>query len=227
MPLDTYANLQSAVLEWLGRPADRLLVDHVPDMVTLFEAEARPRLRTIGGEGMEILYTSPGYPDLAMPADFAELRHAMLVDLAVPLDFMAPAEAARYVCVAGIPQFYTIYGSTDDSVPCSPGGSNIQMRLTPPPDSSYTVSVTYLRGLPALSADNPSNWLLKASPTAYLFGVLLEAAAFIGHDERVPLWAQRREAAFAALERADIKARWGGPLQVRPDMAMRVRGGTL
>jgi hypothetical protein len=101
------------------------------------------------------------------------------------------------------------------------------MRLTPPPDSSYTVSVTYLRGLPALSADNPTNWLLKASPTAYLFGTLLEAAAFIGHDERVPLWAQRREAAFAALERADIKARWGGPLQVRPDMGMRVRGGTL
>jgi hypothetical protein len=227
MPLDTYVNLQTAVLEWLGRPADRLLVDHVPDMVTLFEAEARPRLRTIGGEGMEILYTSPGYPDLAMPADFSELRHAMLVDLAVPLDFMAPAEAARYVCVAGIPQFYTIYGSTDDSVPCSPGGSNIQMRLTPPPDSSYTVSVTYLRGLPALSAENPSNWLLKASPTAYLFGTLLEAAAFIGHDERVPLWAQRREAAFAALERADIKARWGGPLQVRADLPGANFGRTL
>jgi len=217
MPLDSYANLQTAVLEWLARPADRLLVDHVPDMVTLFEAEARPRLRTIGGEGMEILYTSPGYPDLAMPEDFAELRHAMLLDLAVPLEFLTPAAAARGVLAGGIPQFYTIYGATD-TPPCSSGGG-IQMRLTPPPDSSYTVSVTYLRSLPPLSAENPSNWLLRASPTAYLFGTLLEAAAFIGHDERVPLWAQRREAAFAALERADIKARWGGPLQMRVDMA--------
>jgi hypothetical protein len=92
------------------------------------------------------------------------------------------------------------------------------MRLTPPPDGAYTVNITYLRGLPALSTKSPTNWLLKASPSCYLFGTLCEASVYIGHDDRGLGWLQRRDAAFAALEQADLKARWGGPLRIRADM---------
>jgi hypothetical protein len=59
---------------------------------------------------------------------------------------------------------------------------------------------------------------LAAAPDCYLFGALVEAEAFIGHDERITIWLQRRDAAFAAIEMADRKARWpGGPLQITVD----------
>lgn len=46
MALDTYANLQTAVLTWLARPSDTLISGSVPDMITLFETEASMRLKT-------------------------------------------------------------------------------------------------------------------------------------------------------------------------------------
>lgn len=217
MPLDSYANLQTAVMDWLARPGDPLISPALPEMIQLFEAEARLRLRTIASEGMAELYTSQGAPDLALPADFVELRSAMLQGLASPLEFIAPQAAAGYTAASGIPCFYTIYGGGDWA--CSAEDGPI-MRLSPAPDGAYTVNVTYLRGLPALSAAAPSNWLLTQSPGAYLWGTLVEAEAYIGHDERAAAWLQRRDAALASLEIADRKARWGGPL------TMRVMGAT-
>jgi hypothetical protein len=216
MPLDSYANLQTAVMDWLARPGDPLISPALPEMVQLFEAEARLRLRTLASEAMAELYASAGTPDLALPNDFVELRSAMLQGLGQPLDFIAAQASAPYVA-GGIPRFYTIYGGGDWA--CG-GEDGAFMRLTPAPDGAYTVNITYLRGLPALSDAAPTNWLLKQSPGAYLWGVLVEAEAYIGHDERAAAWLQRRDAALTGLEIADRKARWGGPLQ------MRVAGAT-
>jgi hypothetical protein len=46
MPLDTYANLQTTVLDWLARPGDPLVAPAVPDMIAMFEEEARDRLQS-------------------------------------------------------------------------------------------------------------------------------------------------------------------------------------
>jgi hypothetical protein len=43
--------------------------------------------------------------------------------------------------------------------------------------------------LSALSASNTTNWLLTLAPDLYLYGSLLEAAPYIGNDERIPVWA--------------------------------------
>ena len=211
MPLDTYANLQAAILDWLARPGDPLLTPAVPDMITLFETEARQRLRVAGAETMTQIYPT-GTADIPLPADFVELRSAALDGLG-PLTAVAAAQADAMV-VGGMPNGYTIYGGGDFA--CA--GSGAFMRLSPPPSGSYTVNITYQRGLPALSTAAPSNWLLKQSPTAYLFGSLVEASAYIGHDERALAWLQRRDLAFESLERADRKFRWGGPLVMRPAM---------
>lgn len=211
MPLDTYANLKSAILDWLARPADPLVAPAVPDMITLFEAEARIRLRHVGLETSTQLYTSGA--DVPLPWDFVELRSASLDGLSQPLEFIPPAQAAR-MNVGSVPGWYTIYGGGDFG--CDAGGAF--MRLSPPPDGPYTVNIVYQRGLPALSDAAPVNWLLRAAPNAYLWGTLVEAEAYIGHDERAALWLQRRDASFESLERSDRKARWGGPLVMRPAM---------
>jgi len=212
MPLDTYANLQTAVMDWLARPGDPLIQPALPDMIQLFEAEARPRLRTLSGEAMTELYTSAGNGDLALPDDFVELRSAVLQP-ATPLSFISPQQAATF-SAGGMPRYYTIYGGGDFACADDVGAF---LRLTPPADGSYTVNITYLRGLPPLSDTAPTNWLLRQSPGAYLWGTLVEASAYIGHDERAAAWLQRRDQALAALEATDRKARWGGSLVMRPD----------
>jgi hypothetical protein len=93
------------------------------------------------------------------------------------------------------------------------------MQLVPPATGSVTVIVTYQRGLPALSDDNPTNWLLNEHPDCYLFGSLVESEAFISVDERALAWGQRRDLTFQSIEQADRKKRWpGAPLQMRPNM---------
>jgi len=214
MALDTYTGLQAAVLDWLARPADPLVSGAVPDMIRLFEAEVALRLRHMGNEAMTQLYTQTGNPDMALPDDFVELRSAGIQGLAKPLEVLASSQTIPMSEATGIPAWFTIYGGGDFA--CSDGGAI--MRLTPPPGGQYTINIAYLRGLPPLSATAPSNWLLKQAPQAYLWGTLVEALAYIGHDERAVAWLQRRDTVLEGLERADRKARWGGPLTMHPDM---------
>ena len=213
MPLDSYAALQTAVLNWLARPADPLVSGSIPDMIKLFETEANRRLRVIGAEAMDDVYGGTGPLDL--PADFQELRKAW-IDGGPPLEYIAPGNAGVWG-YTGLPRYYTIVGGGSGG--CG-SGEGAQLMLAPSPaQSTCLVHLLYQRGVPALSDTNTTNWLLAAAPDAYLFGTLGEAELFIGHDERAVLWGQRRELAFASLEAADRKARWGGaPLTIRADM---------
>lgn len=214
MALDTYANLQKSVLEWMGRPADPLVAPAVPDMIRLFEVDIGQRLRHLGNETMATLYTQTGNPDLALPDDFVELRSAGVAGLGQPLEAIAPNQAIPMSEGTGVPKWFTVFGGGDFA--CADGGAIL--RLSPPPAGTYTVNLTYLRGLPPLSDAAPTNWLLKQAPHAYLWGALVEALAYIGHDERAQVWLARRDLALEGIERADRKARWGGPLTIRPNM---------
>jgi len=214
MPFSTYAELQDAVLLWLARPGDSLLQPSVPDMIRLFEIEANRRLRVMGAEKEDTIYVGAG--PVSLPDDFQELRKAWL-DGGPVLEFLAPGNAGVWE-QTGVPRYYTIVGGGDGG--CGVG-EGAQLLLAPSPTADTAlVHLLYQRGVPPLSDTNTSNWLLIQNPDAYLFGALGEASLFIGHDERALMWGQRRELAFAGIETADRKARWGGaPLQIRTGAA--------
>lgn len=214
MALDSYQGLCKAVLDWIARPDDPLVAPALPEMVKIFEAEVALRLRHMGNEAMAQLYTATGNPDVPLPDDFVELRSAGISGLGKPLEVLSPTQAVTMSQTQGVPAWFTIHGGGDFA--CTDGGAI--MRLSPPPGGAYTIDITYLRGLPGLSDSNPSNWLLKQAPQLYLWGTLVECSAYIGFDERAQLWSIRRDAAFELLERADRKARWGGPLTMHADM---------
>jgi hypothetical protein len=209
MALDTYAALKTSVLSWLARPGDPLVEPSVPDMVRLFEAEASRRLRVGASEIAAVLTATAGYPWIALPTAFAQLRSVSIGGGGgtSKLQFLPNSDGHWHSLLyrRGLPEYFTLFG-----------GTNLQ--LGPMPDSAYSISILYQGGVPPLSDANPSNWLLAAAPDCYLFGALVEAEAFIGHDERIAIWLGRRDAAFAGIEMADRKARWpGGPLQITVD----------
>jgi hypothetical protein len=197
MPFNSYAELQTAVLNWLARPGDPLVAPSVPDMITLFEREARRRLKT--GDAEVRAYMTVSTAAVALPQDCRELR--LVTSGGNVLDYVTPMELSGG---SGLPRQYTLHGR--------------ELRLGPGPSGNVQVEILYQIGVPPLSDAQPTNWLLQEHPDAYLYGTLANAEAFIGHDERIQLWLAAREAAFASIEQADRKARWAGPLTIRPDI---------
>ena len=74
MPFDSYVNLQSTVLDWLARPGDPLVAPAVPDMIAMFEEEARDRLQTRFTEKTAQLSPIAGLDTIPLPLDYGELR---------------------------------------------------------------------------------------------------------------------------------------------------------
>jgi hypothetical protein len=205
MPLATYSDLKTSVLQWLARPGDPLVEPAVPDMIRLFEVEANRRLKQADAEMVALLEATEAF--VGLPAGCTEVRLVLLDDGSV-LQYVPPVQLPR---LSGVPYYYTIQNHT--------------IAVGPVPEA-ISLTVVYLAGLVPLSDSQMSNWLLASAPDAYLFGVLVEAEAFIGHDERAVSWLQRREAAFAGLEAADRKLRWPGGLQIRVDGITGSGGGS-
>jgi hypothetical protein len=199
MPFTSYAELQTAVLNWLARPGDPLVAPSVPDLITLFEREARRRLKT-GDAEMRAYMTVSGTAAVALPLDCRELR--LVTSGGNTLEYKTPPELPGG---AGPPKYFTLHGR--------------ELRLGPGPSGDVQIEILYQTGVPPLSDANPTNWLLREHPDAYLYGTLIAAEAFIGHDERIALWTQAAAQVFESIEQADRKMRWSGsPLQIRPDI---------
>lgn len=208
MALDTYANLQTAVLNWLARPGDALVAPSIPDMIRLFEAEANRVLATRFQESRVTLVGVGGVDTLALPTDYMEARELVLIGPTqrFRMEYAAPAQIDEAFAndTTEQPKLFTIEGAN--------------IRLRPPPDAAYSFSLDYIASFPALSNTNPSNQLLATYPDAYLFGTLAEATAFIGEDDRIALWIQRRDATFKSIMTEDQGLRWsGGPLVMKTD----------
>lgn len=211
MALDTYTGLKDSILNWLARPGDPLVAPTVPDMIIMFEEEARDRLKTRFAETPVTLTPDPHSTTLTLPDDFAELREAW-VDVnnagsgRQPLFFHEPHNLDTQVWACpGSTYAFTIEG--------------LKMRFVGDSgDDPQPIHLNYWQGVPALSDTVTTNWLLRQYPSLYLFGSMSFAEAFIGDDERIGGWVQFRDATLERIARADRKARYtGGPLVIQPD----------
>ena len=62
--------------------------------------------------------------------------------------------------------------------------SGSSLRIIPPGDASYNVTLRYRQKVPALSDSNTSNWVLESHPNAYLFGALAHGESFLVNEEK-------------------------------------------
>lgn len=91
MALVDYTSLQAAMLRWLARDGDLIIAEDLPDMITLFEAEARRRLYTLFGETEVTITTTAGQTDLPLPLLYVAPRSLRLVSVVQPVTSSSPS----------------------------------------------------------------------------------------------------------------------------------------
>ena len=186
MAITTYAQLQTAVGNWLDRTD---LDDRIPEFIELAEASFNRRIRQpdmiTKNDSFSI---SSRYTTL--PTDTLEIVRIVL-DLTpvVVLEYLTPEEISekrRYMTGTGKPVYFTTIG-----------GSANQLEVLRSPDDTYTASIIYYTRISALA--DGTNWLLTNHPDIYLFGALVEAEPYLKNDERMPMWTSRLDKALTDL----------------------------
>lgn len=170
MAITTYAELQTAIGDWLNR-AD--LDQKIPDFIRLAESTLNDVLRSAD---MVVQSTSvaisSGRADL--PADALELVYAQVAGAEdEPLEQITPQQLTMLRRTrtrdAANPRFFAVIGR--------------KIAVTPTPTSG-SLDIDYYQRIPALSDSNTTNWLLDDAPHMYLYTSLLHATPFLMDDAR-------------------------------------------
>lgn len=144
-------------------------------------------------------------PTVALPDDFNGAKALRLTDGTynsklepVSVDEMDELKAVSPGDIAGTPCKYAITGL------------NIEVFQEPSDDTPY--QLTYYQNLPALSADNATNWLLTKHPDCYLYASLVSFGV-MAQDERLAAWQAELSAIVGEIETNDRAAVAGDRLQ--------------
>jgi hypothetical protein len=193
MAISTYAELQTAIAVWMGRPGDTVVATYAPDFISMFEAWFKSRVRV-----RRMLTTTTLTIDAAteaLPSDFLEVRNIYLTG--------SPSEDLQQ---AGLDWIRTQYDTNTSGRPkfYNVGGSTIT--FAPVPDGTYSAELTYY-GFTNLSNAATTNWLLTYYPHVYLRGALREAAGWegAGNHESMPILDASLKEAIADMEREDMR----------------------
>jgi hypothetical protein len=199
MPLSNYTELQAAAADFLNRDD---LTAVVPTFITLAEAQISRDLRHWKQERRVTGAIDSQYEQL--PTDFLEAKNVYRSD-GTQLKYYSTTDMAlakrRMPGSSGPPQYY-----------CFTAG---QFEVWPPPGED-TLTLLYYARIPALSEEDPSNWLLEELPDIYLYGTLLHTAPYLKDDERVQIWTALYSAAVSQANTSSrIAMTSGGPLVQR------------
>jgi len=165
--LDTYANLKTAVADWLNKAGLANVETKAAEFIALAEAQMN---RELDVREMTVTATySIADETMALPCGFGGVRSIRIEgDPSVALAYCQP-EAFDDAFGVGKPCRYTV---TNEFV------------FDPVPDASYDIRLRYRKRLPGLSASCRSNWLLEKHPDAYLYGALAQAIVYFRDDDR-------------------------------------------
>ena len=201
MAIGTYAELQTAVANWLDRDD---LTDRIPEFIALAEAKMNRVLRISLMENVSTAITMvAGTRDYDLPTGFTGMKEFHLTTSPiVALSYITPEMMNRMWAGSnkGKPQAFTLF---------SDAGTR-KVKIGPAPDSDYTTSMLYLKKIDNLSVANPTETMLTENPDVYLYGALLEAEPFLMNDARVQLWGSMLQQVAKDLQDRDNFDRHSG-----------------
>lgn len=201
MAISNYAELKSAVADWLNR-AD--LTSAIPNFVALAEAKFNRDLRT--RQQVKRAYATLIGQYIQLPTDWAEGINLQLnVNPVRVLDFVTTDQADRIKARR--------YGDTDADAYTIVGS---QLEVIPVVGDDTEIEMAYYAKVPALSDENPTNWLLTEWPDLYLYGTLVHAAPYLREDDRIATWKGLADQLTEEIRLSDERAKHsGGPLRAR------------
>lgn len=196
MPITTYAELQTAVADFLNRDD---LTAVIPTFISLAEVDINRSIRHWRMEKRSTAELDTRYS--AIPADFLEvIRFEILSGDMRPIELISQGQMQdrryRNLNTTGKPAYYAITAG--------------EIEVYPTPDSTYDVELYYYARTPELSATNTTNWLLEYYPDAYLYGALVHSAPYLQEDNRLQTWAALQQNAFNAINAESEKSKFGG-----------------
>lgn len=203
--ITTYAGLLTAIGTWLNRSD---LAAMVPNFITLLESRLNRVLRVPEMEESDTLTVTDGVATL--PSDWLEIRHLYwdgdIDSEIVPVPHSTIRRDYPLSTYTGRPQVYAVHNG------------DIHLAPLPSADAEEELTILYYEKIPALSAQNTTNWLSLSHPDIYLYGALCMAEAYIWDDERLhTLWRPAFDEAIAELQAQGVsKHHGGGPLFPRP-----------
>ncbi len=196
MSISTYAELQSAVADFLNRDD---LASAVPTFIRLAEARFSRDLRHWRMETRSTAELDTQYS--AIPSDFLQPIRLQITD--APTSEVAPISTA---------QMLQLRGDRNDRVgrPTNYALTAGGIELYPTPDLTYNASLVYYARIPALSASNTTNWLLNEAPDVYLYGALVHSAPYLKDDARIQIWEALLAQGINNLNTSSADAKYGG-----------------
>lgn len=209
MALATYTDLQTSIGAFLNRGD---LATVIPDFIALFEARARRDLKS----WLRFTLTATNVTaDYALPATVQEVlsvnwndgpngAHNFACRLVTKEEYQGWMETAS---IGSATAGQMIYVDADIDTPTT------TLRFWPPATATGPIAnlkIEATKVIPALSASQATNALLREAPDAYLYGSLAESAPYLMHDERVEVWASRAKEALRALRVETDRKLYGG-----------------
>lgn len=164
MSITTYAELQAAVTNWMDRTD---LSSRIPEFIVLFEAALNRRLAV--RQQMTSTTLTVTAASATLPADYLLWKRVTWQGNPTrELAYVTPAflSAVNAAGTSGNPSYFTIEGST------------LKVGML----DNTSINFLYAQKVPALASNDP-NWLLTASPDAYLFGTLAASKTFTTGEE--------------------------------------------
>jgi hypothetical protein len=196
MAITTYAELQSAVADFLNRDD---LTSVIPTFISLAEAQMQRTIRHHKMMETSTFGINSRYTDL--PTDWLQtIRLSITGDRTYRLELASMDDMLQLrqanADTTGRPITFTHIGE--------------QFEVYPSPDGTYEVDFLYYKKIPALSDSNTTNWLLTDHPDVYLYGALLQAAPYLDDDQRIQVWSSFHGSAVQAITQESQKARYSG-----------------
>lgn len=161
-----YASLKTAVADWMHRSD---LTSNMDTFIGLFESNANNSLRVPEMEQRST--TTPTGAYIAFPTGFLELRNIQVnYDPPRLLEYASPQKIDALRLTSTIPLYYTVVGN--------------ELQINPSA-ATLEVEISYYESIPALSATNTSNWLIKGYENYYLMGVIYQAMIYANDPNHV------------------------------------------
>jgi len=198
-----YASLQAAVASSVHRVGDTQFTAELPRFVQMAEMDIFRNLQIRQTESMVTGTTSGAMIVIPIGMDAIERLSISAYGRDFSLDYTSP-NGLEYLSFPNLSSRYTI--------------ENGAIRLLAPPAGNYTYTLYIVPNMAPLSVANPTNWLILNAPDVYLYGTLLQAAAWTKDGEEsarcAPFYAQ----AIESVRNQDAQRRFplSGGLQIKP-----------